>query len=299
MNKFARNTLFFVLYFVLFFVIINFLYLLIIASTDWDFKKRLEALNFNDPDFELLVLGNSFPEYGIDTELLTRYGIKSYNLAIVGNSDETCYVQLNEYLTKYPKKPKYVLLGVSSYTDPFYNQGIQPIVNFTMKGHIYSLNDIPISKFRWLGVEVLKKIVSSTYRNVDVVYGQIKHPKIIPDNTDYKESYLDTRKFESAQWIGEIVKLCSNNGIEVIIIEMPGVTETQNLSGFGPYNLSFENGSTANLYNYNSRDFCKILDPEKDWGGMSHLNQFGAVKLTEELLKIINTTDLSDFKGAF
>ncbi len=225
--------------------------------------------------------------------------IKSYNLAIIGNSDETGYIQLNEYLTKYEVKPKLVLLGVSSYTDPFYNKGIEPMVEFTMKGHKYTINDIPIFKFKWLGVDVLKKIVSSTYRNTEVVYGQIKSPKITPDNTDFRESYLDIKKFEAEHWIGEIAKLCSMNEIKLIIIEMPGVRETQNLSETGPYRLSFENGSNADLYNCNSQDFCKILDPEKDWGGMSHLNQFGAAKLTGELLKILNNIRYTGLQNDF
>ena len=42
------------------------------------------------------------------------------------------------------------------------------MVEFTMKGHKYTINDIPIFKFKWLGVDILKKIVSSTYRNTEV-----------------------------------------------------------------------------------------------------------------------------------
>ncbi len=72
MKKFAKESLFFLLFFVAFFLLINFLYLIIIVSTDWDFRKRIEALKLGNPVYELLVLGNSFPEYGIDNELLTR-----------------------------------------------------------------------------------------------------------------------------------------------------------------------------------------------------------------------------------
>jgi hypothetical protein len=206
MRKFAKKSLIFILYFILFFVLINILYLGIIALTDWDFRKRIEALTFKDPDFELLVLGNSLPEYGIDTELLTSHGIKAYNLAIIGNSDETSYIQLQEYLANYPTKPRYVLYGIASYSDPFYNKGIQPVVEFTMKGHKYRWNDIPVSKFRWFGVEILKKIISRNHRHTTISYGQIKTPKIVPDNTTYQDQHLDTHRIESSYWIGEVAK---------------------------------------------------------------------------------------------
>jgi hypothetical protein len=281
MKKFAIKSLLFLLYFLFFFVVVNFLYLGIIALTDWDFRKRIEALKFDNPDFELLVLGNSLPEYGVDTELLTLLGIKSYNMAIIGNSDETSYIQLNEYLTKYSKMPKYVIFGIASYSNPFYNKGIQPVVEFTMKDHEYDWNDIPVSKFRWFGVEILKKIISSDYRKTKISYGQIKTPKVVADKSLFKVSYLDILKIESAYWIGEVAKLCNQKGIELIIIEMPGQKENQNLSDIGPYKLNFYNGYPATLFNLNSRNFCVILDPDEDWCGMSHLSQYGANRITE------------------
>jgi len=71
MNKLARRLLLFGLFFSTFFILVNFIFLGILALTDWDFKKRLESIKLDNPDFELLVLGDSFAEYGIDTELLT------------------------------------------------------------------------------------------------------------------------------------------------------------------------------------------------------------------------------------
>jgi hypothetical protein len=287
MKKFARKSLLFTLFFTLFFVLINSIYLGIIALTDWDFMKRLESLRFDNPDFELLVIGNSFPEYGIDSEFLTSKGIKSYNLGIVGSSDETSYIQLNEYLTRYKQKPNYVLLGVNSYLDPFNNVGIEPIVDFTMKGHKYSFNDVPLIKFKWLGVEIIKKILSSKHRSAKLSYGQVKFQKATTDHTSFNETYLDINKVESSYWIGEFVKLCTQSGIKLVIIEMPGLKETQNLSEVGPYPLKFKNGYSATMYNFNSQVFCEIFDIDKDWVGRSHLNETGAAKFTKELLNFI------------
>ena len=248
----------------------------------------MESLKFDEPDFELLVLGSSLSQYGIDTELLTSKGIKSFNLGLVGNNVKTCYIQLNEYLTKYSKRPHYVLLVINSYLEKLDGTKIQPIVEFTLKDYNYGVKDIPILKFGgvWFGGEVLKKVFSSNHRNTKLVYGQIKRDKTTPDTSDLKELYLDLQKVDSSYWIGEIAKLCDQNGIEMIIIEIPGVRETQNLSEIGPYKLYFSNGFSAVLYNFNSQKFCTIIDAEKDWVGDSHFNPAGARKFTKELIGI-------------
>jgi hypothetical protein len=287
MKNVIKKTIFFALFFILFSVIINSVFLTIIAYTDWDFKKRLESLRFDNPDFKLLILGASLAEYGIDTELLTSQGTKSFNLAFVGSSNNTSYVQLNEYLRQYSKRPLYVLLAVNSNLEEFNQNGIQPVIEFTMKGHKYCLKDIPISKFRWAGMEILKKSIRPQYRKTYVSYGQKKSQYFEIDTSHYYPSYLDIHKFESSYWIGEIAKLCSQNGIQLIIVDIPGVKATQNLSEIGPYKLSFKNGQSATLYNFNNQNFCKFIDVNKDWCGRSHFNKFGAAKFTKRLIDTI------------
>ena len=294
MKKFTKKLLSFLLFFLMVFTVLNMLYLLVLAITDWDFRKRIEALRFENPGFELLVLGNSRAEYGVDTELLTSSGIKSYNLSLIGNSERTCYIQLNEYLSKHTVKPGYVFVVLNSTLDEIDRSGIQPIVEFTMAGHKYGINDIPVSKFRWFSVEVLKKMVSKRFRITEITYGQVKSLGRIPDNSDYKENYLDIKKYESSYWIGEIARLCIINGIEIKIVEIPAVKESQNLSDSGPYKLDFKNGYSTQLYNFNSRDFCSIIDPENDWGGLSHLNKSGSAKFTKVLLRLLNTEEVNE-----
>jgi hypothetical protein len=289
MKKFVIKSFVFVFIFALYFVLINIIYIVIIENTDYNFKKRFESLKFNNPDFKLLVLGASTSLDGIETGFLTSNGIKSYNLAIDGSTVRTNYIQLNEYLTQYSKRPKYVVLGLnSSLEKSFDDDGIHPIVEVTMKNHNYIVNDVPILKFKWLGFEFLKKIVSKKHRNAKISYGQVKFQKAVSDNTNFVESYLDIRKFESSHWIREIAKLCNQNGIELIILEMPAFKETQNLNEIGPHKLYFKNGYSAILYNFNSRNFCEIFDSDKDWIGNSHLNESGAKTFTKELISILN-----------
>jgi hypothetical protein len=286
MKKFVKKIFFFLSFFCVLFILYNTLFLGILMLTDWDFKKRLESLNFVNPDFELLVLGSSLPEYGIDTEFLTEHLMKSYNLALHGNPLKTSYVQLNEYLVRYSKKPKYVILGLNSFLDE-QTEYIHPVVDLTMKSHKFVLNDIPIISLRWFGVEFLKKILSSGHRKTKMSFGQVKSPRVNSDKTDYDILNLDLKEFELSYWIGEIAKLCTQNGIELIIIEMPGVKEKQNLTEIGPRTINFVNGYSALLYNLNNQEFCSFINENKDWVGLSHLNETGALKFTIELLKIL------------
>lgn len=288
MKKFLYNSLLFGIFFILYFFLINFLYIEIIINSDIDFKKRLESLKFDNPDFDLIVLGASTSLDGIDNELLTVNGIKSYNLAIGGCTVKTNYIQLKEYLTKYRIKPQYVLLCLNEPLIKSFDEDIiHPIVEVTMKDHRYTIDDIPILKFKWLGFEFFKKIISKNHRKVKLVYGQAKFQKSVSDKTSFKNSSLNLNEFASSYWIGEIAGLCNTYGIKFILMEMPGFKETQNLSEIGPYSIIFKNGSSAELYNFNNRAFCDIFDPKKDWIGNSHLNEYGAKKLSKELMSLL------------
>lgn len=287
MKILIRKILFFVLFFILFTVIINTVFLFIIAFTDWDFIKRRESLNFDEPGYKVLVLGTSLAEYGIDTELLTANNLKSYNLSFVGSSIKTNYIQLEEYLSRYQVKPDYVLLGVNSFLERFDNDGIQPVVEFTMKGHRFGIKDLPISKFNWAGMELIKKFFMSKYRQTYVSFGQKKCTYYVPDMSDYNEILLDLEKYKSAYWIGKISQLCSRSGIRLILIEMPGINETQNTSPLGPYEIEYDRGGIATLFNFNNREFCDFINDDSDWAGLSHFNMYGARKFTSELLKTV------------
>jgi hypothetical protein len=287
MKFLIRKILLFFSFFFLFTVIINTVFLLIIALTDWDFVKRRESLKFNEPSFKVLVLGTSLAEYGIDTEFLSANDIESYNLSFVGSSIRTNYIQLEEYLSRYQVKPDYVLLGMNSFLERFDNEGIQPVVEFTMKGHRYGIKDLPISKFNWAGMELIKKLFRSKYRQTYVSFGQKKCTYYLPDKSGFIENFLDLQKYKSAYWIGKISQLCYSNGISLILIEMPGVNETQNISPVGPYEIEYNMGGMATLFNFNNRDFCDFINDDADWAGLSHFNMYGAQKFTSRLLDTV------------
>lgn len=289
MSGYIRKVIIFGIFFFSFFVLVNLVFTIILIKTDWDVKKRIESINFIDPGFDLLVLGNSLSEYGVDTELLTSYGIRAYNLSIIGNPVSTSYFQLNEYLENYSYRPKYVLLCYNSVLDTLDSDtmSVHPIVDFTSKDRPKGFDDIPVHKFRWLGREIIKKMVSARHRKARLSNGQIKWEKTTHDDSSYRELYFKPEEYQQSKWIGEIVKLCRENHIEIFLINMPAIKQYQNLDNVGPYEIYFDNGDSAYLFNFNSQNFCKQFDDDKDWIGRSHFNETGAAKFTKELQEIL------------
>lgn len=285
MKKFLVRSAGFVVFFIVFFAVLNALFLFVITSASWSFKNRLESLQFEDPDYELLVLGASTTGDGVDSELLGEHGVKSYNMAIGGSTPQTSYMQLEEYLAMYTHKPKYVIMGTNSTMEwDFDREGIHPIIEVTMEGHKFGIEDIPISKFRWLGFEVFKRLINKDHRTAKLVEGQLRIEKQVRDRTRFIDQELEIQLFEDSHWLGEIARLCGENDIKFFIVEMPGYRETQNLSKFGPYPISYDNGYSALLCNFNSREIVEGIDPDLDWVGNSHLNLHGAHKFTSILI---------------
>lgn len=288
MKRFAFKTIIFSLFIALNFILINSIYLGLLMLTDWDCRKRIESLKFNNPDFELLALGASTTSCGIDTEYLTDMGIKSYNLALDGATIKTSYFQLAEYLSNNVNRPDYVLLGINPPIQKVFDiESINPLVEITSDGYELSLSDAPILRFRWLGYELFMKFVSKKHRLADFSFGQIKYKMSVVDNTDYCELYSEVERVASSRWIGEIVRLCSETGIEMLIVEMPGCKATQNLSTTGLCTIQSANGFQAQMVNLNSREFCRIFEDD-DWIVNSHLNEAGGLKLTRELAKYLS-----------
>ena len=273
------------LFFIIFSVVLNSVYLYVISRSDWNFAKRIESLRWDDPDFDVLVLGTSLADYGVDAELLSAEGIKSFNFALVGGSLRTSYIQLEEYLTNYTNKPEYALFFVNSYLEEFGETKIQPVVEFTMKDQKIDLKDVPLSKFQWQTHELLKKVFSKEYRSGYTAHGQTRRKSVTPDRSSYQDQYLNLDKFESALWIAEMAKVCDQQGVRYWVIEIPGEKRTRNLSEIGPYTLNFNNGHKAELYNLNSQEFCEFIDSEKDWSGLSHFNERGAANFSKQLLQ--------------
>jgi len=266
----------------------NIAYLEIIKRYDWNFKKHLYAENLSHKEYDYIILGNSLVMDAVDTELLSKTGYSSFNFGIGGATLKSSKLQLESYILNENKKPKKVVLGLGKFLkNDQLSDLVHPVIKYTQQQYWQTLIDIPLLKYSWMATEQIKQIVSSNHRNAKVVNGQLRISKSSADITFYSNKTED--KFNSSEYLQSIplidlAKFCQKNDIELVIMEMPGYKKYQNNIAIGPYILE-GNGYNMQLYNFNNREFCEIFDDKKDWLGNAHLNRFGAIKFTNEILK--------------
>jgi hypothetical protein len=272
--------------FVIVFLAANFLYLVICMKFDWNFSKRIEALNLKGATYKNIVLGNSLAMDGIDSRLLSSNPNNTYNLAIGGASLTTNYIQLCEYLEIAETKPKTVFLGVGTYRkNIFESHTVHPVVQYTKSDYIFKLTHLPMVQFKWMFVELTKKIINSDHRNAKIIQGQLRITKTVADKTkkEIVPKAIPFSKYKNADTIMQMVQLCNENNIELIILEMPGFKNTRNNEAIGPYELDYSESMKVKLYNFNGPEIDSVIDPNNDWLGGSHLNKKGAEKFTKYL----------------
>ena len=277
-----------ILLFVVIVVVFNIVYLQYLKKYDTEVSKALLISKMKNKDFDCVILGHSIPLDGIDTEYLTNKGISSYNFALGGANIEASYIQLLNYL-KF-NKTKCVILGLSpgrnykTFTPPPMHPAIEYAYN---KTDYFSLMSIPVVKFQWRAIEVIKKMLSKDHREAKIVLGQLRTAKTIPDHSRYKEQpkkNINIDDFKNAKYLFKIDSLCKSNNIPFIALGMPGYKSTQNEFKLGMHELKYTNGNKLYYINMNNKEFCaKTFDTNKDWLGNSHLNEYGARKFTEYL----------------
>ncbi len=280
---------------VLILIVINVIAFFVLMAVNPMIKKVYESANFKNKKFDLLVFGNSMTVDGIDCEYLSQKGIDSYNLATNGSHMCSSLLQLKEYL-KHNEKPKAVIIGLPSATGqsllnkvPYPN----PLVDFFYEPSLEHciLNPPPVN-LRWLYVESLKILVSKAHRESEIVRGQWKSPKVIADDSTFKDKKTEFQ-YDNADF-QEFIKVCKTHGIQVIPIEMPGATENRNSFPY-QYPIDLADRTQLKLYNLNNYDISKkIIDSKTDWLASDHLNQIGGRKLTAFVYDNILKNQLHD-----
>ena len=268
--------------------IFNCCYLWYLKNYDFELSKALFVSNMQDQEFDCIFLGNSVALDGIDAELFTKEGINAFNFALGGASIEASYIQLSKFLKT--NKTETVMLGLSPGVDykKFNPPPLHPAIEYS-----YDLMDkcsvrsIPVIKFQWLAVEPFKKIFSKDHRDARVVMGQLRTKKTVPDYTQYSDEVrnnIDISDFEKATYLFKIDSLCDANQVDFLVLGMPGYKNTQNEIPIGLHVLEYDGSNKFNYLNINNKQQCAQMFDPTDWLGNSHLNQFGAKKLSEYLI---------------
>ena len=278
------------------FVLVNLLYLFLLPRIDWDFGKTREAHQFKNQQLKLLVFGNSTAMDGINTEILSKHFGPSYNFSVGGASLQTNYIQLKNYLQQNSAPEKVLLVLSSAHINYFKANDVNPIIAYYYGNSfpVKKLEDIPLFKFRWLFVENIKKLLSSNHRSAQIVHGQLRIKSIVPDNTLKKtvaDSCHNNQYYNSSgyEYMWQIAALCREKNIQLEIFEMPCWKDVQNncqditvnrMMGNSNYDLYIHN-----LNNYHNCD--TLLDSKKDWLSKNHLNYYGSLKITDEVVRVL------------
>ncbi len=266
---------------------INLFFYLLLAAFSPVFRKVNEIKNFKDKEYDLLIFGNSAGLDGIDASLLSKKGLKSYNFCIGGSHIKSSVILLQNYLNA-NKRPKKVLLCLTSSMEgtflkkyPF----IDPCIN-----HFYNKNilerylTIYLKEFEWLYIEILKMLVSKQHREAKMEDGQWQIKKTMTDETTFSEIPLININYNS-NYLDYFVSFVKKNALELNVIEMPGWRKHRNTLPV-EYELVTRSGKVINIENLNNLSIAdSLLNPRTDWLSLNHLNQFGAIKLTEYLHK--------------
>ena len=291
-----------IILFTLLFFAVNYAYLLIIEHYNYDFKKSIEAVNMEHQNYSCLALGNSLVMDGIDAELLTKKGLSSYNFAIGGANLKSNYIQLIHYLEN-NENPKFVLLGTASLNSlerKKSDEAIHPIIEYNYKPFDWlNYKNLPMIKFRWLSIEMLKLLVSSDHRKAELVLGQYKTKRQVGDKTEFKNKSnkeINLKAIIENKYLYKIDSICKKNDIRFLVFEMPGYKKSQNSLDIGPFNLKNMKNDIS-FINLNNNNLCsELFNDEKDWLGNSHLNEYGAEKLTNYIFEKFLSQNLNNIK---
>lgn len=284
------------LWFLALVVVLNMLYLVLLLSFSPAFKKTYEISTFKNKNYDLLILGNSMALDGIDADYLSKHGVNSFNLALAGDHISTSQMILEDYL-KNNAKPKMVMIGLSSAIGRGYLNKVpfkNPEVEFFYNPDLVSnIKNPPLLNFQWLAVDMLKIIISKEHRNAELVRGQWKTKKVIADNSTFNEKPQPNIDY-SDFYLSKIVEQCESQGIKVLIVELPGSKSNSNDLPF-QYTIKLANNTKKTIYNLNNHIISSgIINPSTDWLSADHLNQTGAEKVTEYLLKKVIKTNIND-----
>jgi hypothetical protein len=279
------------------FTLVNILYLLLLPHIDWEFIKAREALAFKNQRIKLLVFGNSTAMDAVNTQLLSDKVGSAYNFSVGGSSLQTNYTQLSEYLNQ-NEKPEKVLLFLNSghwnYAEFF---GVNPIVEYYYNDSLKfeGLKDIPLFRFRWLFIVNFKKLISADHRNAQIVKGQLRFNRVVPDNSSIKNEPIvcgDNNFYNSEgyEYMWRIASLCKIRNINLEVFELPCWKQAQNeCPDLILHGTATNNSLDLTIHNLNNYSKCDtLLDPKKDWLSTNHLNYAGSIKITEEIIRILN-----------
>ncbi|MCH8903118.1 MAG: hypothetical protein IIA45_04305 [Bacteroidetes bacterium] len=279
--------------------------------------KVKEILSFNNRDYDVLYMGNSLMQQGVMPTIMDSIlNCKSYNMAIGGASIPTMEMLLRNYL-KNNSKPKLIIYNIFV-NAKLQNDRIRPTVfdglskEVRMEYYSYlSSNKIKkapyIKSFYFLSSKKYSDWLSVIIRECYLVF-KFKNSLLCFFNKllgghkydfNFNSGHLSTkvtcRNMDSHELhhagnnitaLSSLINFCNKQKISIKFVELPN-HEAFNKTVLNRNEILKELHQVQDI----SNNFYTLNYPNKyagiDWSSKNHLNDRGAIKLSNELAQVM------------
>ena len=274
-----------------------------VESIPNSYTYKRQYMELHASDIQTLVLGSSYAYDGIDAEVLPN----AFNLANSSQCFEDDYRLLLRYIVDMDSLQTVIL--------PLSYSSLQMVSSSNRRGYYTIYMDLyprwPISKysFECFNLELMtKKIIKHTLR-ADVVrcdslgqrIGHILDTR--PADWQNTEKLVANDRFvgsaaqpyieENTYWLRRIALECQVSGVKLYLVKMPALQDYRD--AMPPEQVDAMNQAIEFIAS--KFDGVRVLDYQ-DWGtdadfwNATHLNTYGAQRITENLNKILRNSYL-------
>ena len=268
-----------------------------VESIPNSYTYKRQYMELHASEIQTLVLGSSYAYDGIDAEVLPN----AFNLANSSQCFEDDYRLLLRYIVDMDSLQTVIL--------PLSYSSLQMVSSSNRRGYYTIYMDLyprwPISKysFECFNLELMtKKIIKHTLR-ADVVRCDSLGQRIEHTLDTRPADWQDTEKLvandrfvgsaaqayieENTYWLRRIALECQVSGVELYLVKMPALQDYRD--AMPPEQVDAMNQAIEFIAS--KFDCVRVLDYQ-DWGtdadfwNATHLNTYGAQRITENLNKI-------------
>ncbi len=291
------------------------LFLVFVGLITWAVAYPFDRIFSKNNNFDVLVVGASETQWGIDPEIIEQEtGLKAVLLATSGSSIEQRYTMLESHIRD--KSLKLVILEVSKFSltsdmddkdieqrvlyfsrvDGLWNKLTAAVREFSFEDDEY---DRLYAEILYEGIKSWDSIFNGTYNEVIARRGydpQNSYSQLLTEEearATYREGWLSTDpNKENAEALCNLINLCKENNVPVIMITMP--LSEHYLWQYGGWDTARENilelleGQDITYYDFNlMKERQKYLSDEVSYRDMEHLGDEGAKSFSKVLSKTI------------
>ena len=260
---------------------------------DHNERKVHDVVTMDGKDFDVLVLGNSVAQQGIDPRVLQQnWKCTSYNQSVGGASIIESAVLLQHYLSK-NSQPSLVLFGLTINRASM-GDGLRPSVSLRVSpdakkyyerfvaDHGVDVNRTVefLSSFRFFryrsALEHASKWLFNQNRSIHFVNGFLEITRTKPVNRGHRTHLSGI----SAAGLRAIDRLCDQRGIQIIYVELPNTAAFNATTAGRESTLAVVRQLVGDRFiSLNSESVISQLD-DACWVSDDHLNATGAKLVT-------------------